>query len=139
MIQVQTWLNTIDNSGARFVECIHTIGGFNRKYAYPGDFILVSVKQLRLVRKVKIGQIHLALITRARKSVSFKDGTYSNSQKNIVLIIFIIYFWVRKSTIPCEWWNSVHVCSKIRGSANIFCGWAWPEANSWCNTGLRRC
>jgi len=87
MIQVQTWLNTIDNSGARFVECIHTIGGFNRKYAYPGDFILVSVKQLRLVRKVKIGQIHLALITRARKSVSFKDGTYSNSQKNIVLII----------------------------------------------------
>jgi large subunit ribosomal protein L14 len=87
MIQVQTWLNTIDNSGARFVECIHTVGGFNRKYAYPGDFILVSVKQLRLVRKVKIGQIHLALITRARKSVSFKDGTYSNSQKNIVLII----------------------------------------------------
>ena len=79
MIQVQTWLNTIDNSGARFVECIHTIGGFNRKYAYPGDFILVSVKQLRLVRKVKIGQIHLALITRTRKNVYFKDGTYSNS------------------------------------------------------------
>jgi large subunit ribosomal protein L14 len=87
MIQVQTWLNTIDNSGARFVECIHTIGGFNRKYAYPGDFILISVKQLRLVRKVKIGQIHLALITRTRKNAYFKDGTYSNSQKNIVLII----------------------------------------------------
>jgi large subunit ribosomal protein L14 len=87
MIQVQTWLNTIDNSGARFVECIHTIGGFNRKYAYPGDFILVSVKKLRLVRKVKIGQIHLALITRTRKTVSFKDGTSSNAQKNIVLII----------------------------------------------------
>jgi large subunit ribosomal protein L14 len=86
MIQVQTWLNTIDNSGARFVECIHTIGGFNRKYAYPGDFILVSVKKLRLVRKVKIGQIHLALITRTRKTVFFKDGTSSNAQKNIVLI-----------------------------------------------------
>jgi large subunit ribosomal protein L14 len=87
MIQVQTWLNTIDNSGARFVECIHTIGGFNRKYAYPGDYILVSVKQLRLVRKVKVGQIHLALVTRTRKRVAFKDGTYSRSQKNIVLII----------------------------------------------------
>lgn len=47
----------------------------------------MSVKQLRLVRKVKIGQIHLALITRTRKNVYFKDGTYSNSQKNIVLII----------------------------------------------------
>lgn len=87
MIQVQTWLKTIDNSGARFVECIHTIGGFNRKYAYPGDFVLVSVKRLRLVRKVKVGQIHLALVTRTRKSVHFKDGTYSGSEKNIVLLI----------------------------------------------------
>ena len=58
-----------------------------RKYAYPGDYILVSVKQLRLVRKVKVGQIHLALVTRTRKRVAFKDGTYSRSQKNIVLII----------------------------------------------------
>jgi large subunit ribosomal protein L14 len=87
MIQVQSWLKTIDNSGARFVECIKTLGGFNRKTAYPGDFILVSIKQLRLIRKVKVGQIHLALITRTRKSTIFIDGTSSSSENNIVLLI----------------------------------------------------
>ena len=87
MIQVQSWLKTIDNSGARFVECIKTLGGFNRKIAYPGDFILVSIKQLRLIRKVKVSQIHLALITRARKSTIFLDGTSSSAENNVVLLI----------------------------------------------------
>ena len=55
--------------------------------SYPGDFILVSIKQLRLVRKVKVGQIHLGLITRTRKSSSFLDGTSSSSKNNVVLLI----------------------------------------------------
>jgi len=86
MIQVQSWLKTIDNSGARFVECIKALGGYNRKVAYPGDFILVSIKQVRRLRKVKVGQIHLALITRARKSTRFMDGTSSSCENNVVLL-----------------------------------------------------
>ena len=69
------------------MECIKTLGGFNRKTAYPGDFILVSIKQLRLIRKVKVSQIHLALVTRARKSTVFLDGTSSSSENNVVLLI----------------------------------------------------
>jgi len=87
MIQVQSWLKTRDNSGARLVECIRTLGGFNRTFAYPGDYILVSIKRLRLLRKVKVGQIHLALITRARKNVRFIDGTSSACENNVVLLI----------------------------------------------------
>jgi len=87
MIQVQSWLKTIDNSGARSVECIKTLGGFHRQFAYPGDFILVSIKRLRLVRKVKVGQIHLGLITRTRKNTVFLDGTSSRFENNIVLLI----------------------------------------------------
>lgn len=86
MVQVQTWLNTRDNSGARSVECIKTLGGFNRNKSFPGDLILVSVKRLRLVRKVKVGQIHLALITRVRKETRFLDGSSSRAQKNVVLL-----------------------------------------------------
>ena len=87
MIQVQSYLKTIDNSGARFVKCIKTLGGFNRKYAYPGDYILVSIKVLRRKRKVSTGEIHLALITRSRKSTTFQDGTSSSCENNIVLLI----------------------------------------------------
>lgn len=77
----------MDNSGARYVECIKTFGGFNRKFSYPGDFILVSIKSLRLIRKVRVGQVHLALITRARKETKFLDGSSSRAENNVVLIV----------------------------------------------------
>lgn len=86
MIQTQTWLKTRDNSGARAVECIKTLGGFNRNVSYPGDIIIVSIKKLRLLRKVKIGQIHLGLMTRTRKSINFLDGTTSRCENNVVLL-----------------------------------------------------
>lgn len=77
----------MDNSGARSVECIQTLGGFHRHFSYPGDLILVSIKRLRLLRKVKVGQIHLALITRARKSITFLDGSSSSNENNVVLLM----------------------------------------------------
>jgi large subunit ribosomal protein L14 len=77
----------MDNSGARYVECIKTLNGFNRKISYPGDFILVSIKQLRLIRKVKVGQIHLAVITRVKKEIKFSDGSFNKNEFNIVLIL----------------------------------------------------
>jgi len=87
MIQVQTWLKTIDNSGARSVECIQTLGGFNRSFSYASDLVLVSIKRLRLQRKVKVGQIHLGLITRTRKQTNFLDGTSSFCENNVILLI----------------------------------------------------
>lgn len=87
MIQVQSWLKPMDNSGARYVECIKTLGGYNRTCSYPGDFVLVSVKRLRLIRKVRVGQIHLALFTRSRKSVSFPDGSFSSVKCNTVILM----------------------------------------------------
>ncbi len=76
----------MDNSGARSVECIQTLGGFHRSFSYPGDTVLVSIKRLRLLRKVKVGQIHLALLTRTRKDTVYKDGTSSRCENNVVLL-----------------------------------------------------
>ena len=87
MIQVQTWLKTMDNSGARHVECIKTLGGFNRTVSYTGEQILVSIKRLRLVRKVKVGQIYAGLITRTKKTTIYLDGSSNKSEKNVVIIM----------------------------------------------------
>lgn len=87
MIQVQTWLKTMDNSGASSVECIKTLGGYNRRLAYPGDFILVSIKRLRLQRKVKAGQVHLALVTRTKKEARYLDGSSSSGEHNTVILM----------------------------------------------------
>lgn len=77
----------MDNSGARYVECIKTLGGFNRKYSYAGDYILISIKKLRLVRKVKVGQVLMGLITRTSKETKFLDGSYIKCQQNVVLVM----------------------------------------------------
>ena len=39
MIQVQSYLEVADNSGARRVMCIKVLGGSHRRYARIGDVI----------------------------------------------------------------------------------------------------
>ena len=87
MIQHQTKLKLMDNSGARLVQCIKTLNGFNRTYSYSGDLILISIKKLRLVRKVKTGEVYFAIITRTKKQTNFKDGSSSKFNNNIIIIL----------------------------------------------------
>lgn len=87
MIQVQSKLKTIDNSGARYVQCIKALNGFNRTYAYCGDFIIVSIKELRLIRKVKTGEIHLGIVARTKKESLYKDGSLSKFNSNSIILL----------------------------------------------------
>jgi large subunit ribosomal protein L14 len=87
MVQVQTKLKAADNSGARFVQCIKALKGFNRTYAFCGDFILISIKKLRLIRKVKVGEIHLGVVSRTVKETRFLDGSLSKFNTNSVIIL----------------------------------------------------
>ena len=87
MIQVETQLQTMDNSGARTVQCIKTLGGSFRTFSGSGDYILVSIKTLRLIRKVQRGEIYLGLITRTKKNTKFKDGSVSHFNKNSIILV----------------------------------------------------
>jgi large subunit ribosomal protein L14 len=87
MVQNNTVLNIIDNSGAKIVECIKVYSGYKRRYAYVGDTILVTVKSLRSKRrgisKIKKGELYRALIIRTKfkkllstgDSISFKENS----------------------------------------------------------------
>ncbi len=44
MIQMQSYLDVADNSGAKEVMCIKVLGGSKRRYASIGDIIKVTVK-----------------------------------------------------------------------------------------------
>src|SRR5579883_2595811 len=44
MIQTETRLRVADNTGAKEILCIRTMGGSNRKYAGVGDIIIAAVK-----------------------------------------------------------------------------------------------
>ena len=47
MIQQQSILKVVDNSGAKTVKCIKVLGGFKRKTAFSSDIIIVSIQTLR--------------------------------------------------------------------------------------------
>jgi len=87
MIQTQTILNTADNSGARLVQCIRILGGSSRKNATIGDIIVVSIKSIRLLRKVKPGQVQLGVIVRTKSKTRFNDGSSSYFNENAIVLL----------------------------------------------------
>ena len=91
MIQVGTFLNVIDNSGAKEACCIKIVKGYKKRYAFVGDLLFVSVKSLRSKRKssskVKKGDVKKAVIVRTVYPVRREDGSYINFDTNSVVII----------------------------------------------------
>ena len=87
MIQMMTFLNVADNSGAKIVQCIKVLGGSKRKYASIGDIIVVAVKDSIPNAPVKKGSVEKAVIVRTAKEYRRPDGTYIRFDDNACVII----------------------------------------------------
>jgi large subunit ribosomal protein L14 len=87
MIQVETFLNVADNSGAKIVQCIKVLGGTKRKYAGIGDIIVVAVKDALPISTIKKGTVEKAVVVRTHKEYRRPDGTYIRFDDNACVII----------------------------------------------------
>ncbi len=87
MIQMQTFLNVADNSGAKKVCCIKVLGGSKKRYARVGDVIVVSVKEAVPNSKVKKGDVLKAVVVRTKKEIGRTDGTYLRFDDNSAVLI----------------------------------------------------
>ena len=87
MVQMNTYLNVADNSGAKRVQCIKVLGGSKRKYAGVGDIVVVAVKDALPGAPVKKGSVERAVIVRTRKEYKRLDGTYVRFDDNACVII----------------------------------------------------
>ena len=87
MIQMQTYLNVADNTGARELMCIRVLGGTRRRYANIGDVVGCSVKQAAPGGMVKKGDVVKAVIVRSAKGLRRDDGTYIRFDENAAVII----------------------------------------------------
>ena len=87
MIQMQSFLNVADNSGAKKVCCIKVLGGSKRRYARVGDIVVVSVKEAIPNSKVKKGDVLKAVVVRTRKEIGRVDGTYLKFDDNSAVLI----------------------------------------------------
>ena len=87
MIQMQSFLDVADNSGAKRVQCIKVIGGSRRRYAGLGDVIVVAVKEALPGSKVKKGETAKAVVVRTRREYRRTDGSYIKFDDNSAVLI----------------------------------------------------
>ena len=87
MIQVESYLNVADNSGARKLKCIKVLGGTRRRYASVGDIIVCSVKNAMPNAPIKKGDKVRAVIVRTKKEIRRNDGSYIKFDDNAAVVI----------------------------------------------------
>ncbi|HAK46989.1 MAG TPA: 50S ribosomal protein L14 [Spirochaeta sp.] len=87
MIQMQTYLNVADNSGAKRVQCIKVLGGSHKMTAGIGDIVVVAVKDALPNAAIKKGDVQQAVIVRTSKEFRRPDGTYIRFDDNACVII----------------------------------------------------
>jgi large subunit ribosomal protein L14 len=87
MIQESTLLEVCDNSGGRKAMCIKVLGGTRKRYARPGDVIVVSIKEALPNSPVKKGEVRHAVVVRTSKEQKRVDGTYIRFDKNAAVLI----------------------------------------------------
>ena len=86
MIQPQTYLTVVDNTGAKKLMCIRVLGN-NRRYGKIGDIIIGVVKEAIPNMPIKRSDIVRAVIVRTRKPVQRADGMVLCFDDNAAVII----------------------------------------------------
>ncbi len=87
MVQLRTMLKVADNTGAKKLQVIRVLGGYQKRYAVIGDLVTAAVKEAVPHGNVKKSDIVTAVIVRARKETRRKDGTYIRFDENAAVII----------------------------------------------------
>jgi large subunit ribosomal protein L14 len=87
MIQMYTYLDVADNSGAKEVMCIQVLGGTKRRVAYLGDIIRASVKRALPGGDVKQGDVVKGVIVRTKVATRREDGSYVRFDQNSLVLI----------------------------------------------------
>jgi len=87
VIQMQTYLDVADNTGAKQVQCIKVLGGTHRRYAGLGDIVVASVKKAIPGSEVKPGTIVKGVIVRVKKNTRRPDGSYVRFDRNALVLV----------------------------------------------------
>ncbi len=87
MVQMQTVIDVVDNSGAKKIQCIKVLGGSKRKYARLGDLIVASVREATPGGNVKKKDVVRAVVVRTAKEQRRSDGSYIKFDRNAAVLL----------------------------------------------------
>jgi large subunit ribosomal protein L14 len=86
MIQIRSWVDVADNTGARRATMIGVIGK-KTLHAQIGDVITANVKEASPDGTVKKSDVVRAVVVRTRQKIRRADGSYLRFDNNAVVII----------------------------------------------------
>ncbi len=87
MIQHRSMLLVADNSGAKKLQCIRVLGGYQKHFAQLGDVITCAVKEAEPRAAIKKGDVIHAVIVRQKKEYRRADGSYIRFDQNAAVVI----------------------------------------------------
>ncbi len=87
MIQHRAMVKVADNTGAKKIQCIRVLDGYQKRYARLGDVITGVVKEAVPRGLVKKSEVVHAVLVRIRKETRRPDGTYIRFDENAAVII----------------------------------------------------
>lgn len=87
MVQHRTMLVVADNTGARQLQCIRVLGGYQKRTAGLGDVVTCVVKRADPRGTVKKSDVVHAVLVRVHKETRRPDGTYIRFDDNAAVII----------------------------------------------------
>ena len=76
-----------DNTGAKKLQCIRVLGGYQKRYARLGDVITCVVKDAAPHGVVKRHEVVHAVLVRTRKETRRDDGSYIRFDENAAVVI----------------------------------------------------
>ena len=116
MIQTQTIVDVVDNSGAKSLRCIKVVGGFKKRYGLVGSVIKASIKELRHKGNKKLGfkkgDLVFAIVVQLKSTLKRKDGQTFNFFKNAAII-------VDKQMKPLATRISIPLCHELRQKSSV--------------------
>jgi len=80
-------VRSADNTGAKKLQVIKVLGGYQKRYGRLGDIVTMSVKEAVPHSMVKKGDVVHGVVVRSRKECRRNDGSYIRFDDNAVVII----------------------------------------------------
>ena len=87
MIQMYSYLDVADNTGAKVAMCVKVLGGTRRRYAGLGDVVVASIKKAIPGGDVKPGDVIKGVVVRTRVATRREDGSYVRFDRNAAVVI----------------------------------------------------
>ena len=87
MLQHRSMIKVADNSGAKKLQVIRVLGGYQKRYARIGDVVTCAIKEAVPHSAVKKSDVVHAVVVRTNKETRRSDGSYIRFDENAAVII----------------------------------------------------